>query len=535
MRVYPKQPNPLWKRAPFIRILLPLIGGTVLAFYFDFFSSLIICVISLLLLLLGGFIFISPARLFGKEWIAGIAIHLVLFLSGCVVMHLHRDIQVESHNPAINNSSFLMARLLGDPRLKSKSYKCSAEVNLLINNQAAYHEQEKIFVYFSTDADFNQLADGTCILFRKSLKPIENFSSSNFDYKNYCRLKHIYAQVFLSKSDFLIIHKERTETVSTWLDFFRRKLLCVIKSHITGKSACSLLEALLLGFTEDLEPALMKSYADTGVVHIIAISGMHLALICQILQALLPGTGPKKSGRWIRWTMLVITLWCYSLFSGGSPSVIRAATMFSLVLFAKTILREHAFYNTLAASAFVLICFDPYWMWDIGFQLSFAAILSLRLFSKPLQNLYHPHNKILAGLWDLTSVSIAAQILTTPLSIYYFHRFPVYFLIANLLAVPISSIVLTGGILLCICSPIYVLAHQLGKLLECLILFLNRSIEIISRLPGAVIEKLEISLTQLFICYLILICLYHFILQKDNRWLLFGLGAIIAFQLSPLM
>ena len=267
--------------------------------------------------------------------------------------------------------------------------------------------------------------------------------------------------MFLSKSDFSIVYKENKD-VFTWLDLFRKKLLYVIKNYIPGKSAYSLLEALLVGFTEDLEPALMKSYADTGVVHIIAISGMHLALICQILQVILLGTGPKKSGRWIKWTMLVVSLWGYSLLSGGSPSVIRAAAMFSLVLFAKTILREHSFYNTLAASAFVLICFDPYWLWDIGFQLSYAAILGLSLFSKPLRNLFHPQNKILAGVWNSTSVSIAAQILTAPLSVYYFHRFPVYFLIANLLAVPISSIVLAGGILLCICSPIYPSGSPVG-------------------------------------------------------------------------
>jgi competence protein ComEC len=518
MRIHPKRRGSLLRKAPFIRILLPVIGGMVLGFYYLFPLSLIVCIISVPLTLLGGFSFISPARKFGKEWIPGMAIQLILFLSGNMVMYMHRDIQVESSDSAINNSAFYVVRLLDDPQPKSKSYKCLAEVNLILKNQAAYHEQEKVFIYFSPDADFSLLTAGTWILFRKTLKPIENFVSSDFDYRNYCRLKHIYAQVFLNKSDFSIAIKENKD-VFTWLDLFRKKLLHVIKNYIPGKSAYSLLEALLVGFTEDLEPALMKSYADTGVVHIIAISGMHLALICQILQVILLGTGQKKSERWIKWTMLVICLWCYSLLSGGSPSVIRAATMFSLVLFAKTILREHSFYNTLAASAFVLVCFDPYWLRDIGFQLSYAAILGLGLFSKPLQSLYHPQNKILVGVWNSTSVSIAAQILTAPLSVYYFHRFPVYFLIANLLAVPISSIVLAGGILLCVCSPIYQLAHPLAILIEYLILFLNRLIEIISRLPGAVIEKIEISIIQLFVSYVILFCFYHFIIQKDNRWL----------------
>jgi competence protein ComEC len=535
MRVYLVKPNPLRKRAPFVRILLPLIAGILLDFYFVFPSNLIVGVISLLLILSGCLIIISFYRIFGKEWIAGVALQLILLLSGILVMYLHRDIQVGSMDPATGNSNFYLVKLLGNPLLKSKSHKFSAEVKLLVKNRMAFQEQEKIFVYFSLDVGLSQLNGNTWILFRKPLKPIENFRSIDFDYRNYCRLKHIYAQVFLEKSDFSIFSREDNRNVFSWLDLLRGRLLSIIKSLIPDKSEYSLLEALLVGYTADLDPALMKSYSDTGVVHIIAISGMHLALICQILQVILLRTGPQKSGRWIKWAMLVICLWGYSLLSGGSPSVVRAATMFTLVLFAKTIIRENSFYNTLAASAFVLICFDPYWLWDIGFQLSYAAILGLSLFSKSIQDIYLPKNKLIAGVWESVAVSVAAQILTSPLSIFYFHRFPVYFLIANLLAVPISSIVLAGGIILCICSPVSFLGHPLGRLVEFLIHILNKLIETISRLPGAVIDRIECSLAQLFLTYFILFCFYHFIVRKNYRWLLSALCAVIIFQLLPLL
>ena len=223
--------------------------------------------------------------------------------------------------------------------------------------------------------------------YRQKLKPIENFRSFDFDYKKYCRLKHIYSQLFLKENEFLIV--EHGETKSLWmvLDAFRKKLLIIIRKYVPSKSENSLLEALMVGFTDDLDPVLLKSYADTGVMHIIAISGLHLALICQFLQIVLLQKKQNKSGRWIKLILMIACLWGYSLLSGASPSVIRAAAMFSIALFAKNILRETTLYNMLASSAFLLLCYDPFWIFDTGFQLSYAAVLSLGLFSKPVLNL----------------------------------------------------------------------------------------------------------------------------------------------------
>src|SRR5439155_12932058 len=127
--------------------------------------------------------------------------------------------------------------------------------------------------------------------------------------------------------------------------------------------------------------------------------------------------------------------------------------------------------------AFLLLCFDPFWVFDTGFQLSYAAVLSLGLFSKQIRELLHVQNKLLSALWNATSVSIAAQILTTPISIYYFNRFPDYFLVANLLAVPLWSLILSAGIFLCICNPIPPPAQLVGRMLGNLIFALNGFID----------------------------------------------------------
>ncbi len=291
----------------------------------------------------------------------------------------------------------------------------------------------------------------------------------------------------------------------------------------------------MVGFTDDLDPGILKSYADSGVIHIIAISGLHLALICHILQLALQKTGRKKYSKWIKLVLIVTSLWGYSVLSGASPSVIRAAAMFTLVLFARNILRETVFINTLASSAFLLLCYDPNWIWDIGFQLSYAAILSLSLFSKPLRELLPLKNKILASVWNAASVSLAAQILTTPLSIYYFHQFPSYFLIANLLAVPLSSGILIGGILLSIFSFILPFGQFIGWILGLLIHFLNGFIFYIAKLPGAVITQLTLTLPQLILFYFIIFCFYRFLILKQKNWLFAGLGIICMSQIILLI
>ena len=409
-------------------------------------------------------------------------------------------------------------------------------VRWLTKDHTCFNENERIFIYFTKKPDACQYSGGSLIITCKELQPIENFKTPNdFDYKKYCHLRHIYAQVFLKENEYAQVYPEKEKSHFSALDSLRKKMLIIIKNYVPGKSENSLLEALMVGFTDDLDPGLLKSYADTGVIHIIAISGLHLALICYILQLALQKVGRKKYSQWIKLIVIITSLWGYSFLSGASPSVIRAAGMFSLVLFARNILRETVLYNTLAASAFLLLCFDPNWIWDTGFQLSYAAVLSLRLFSKPLKDLLLLQNKMLASIWDGASVSIAAQVLITPISIYYFNRFPSYFLIANLLAVPLSSGILIGGILLCLCSSIHPLGQFLGWLLGLLIRFLNGFIHHISQLPGAVVSQLTLTLTQLILVYFIIFCFYRFLMLKQKPWLLTGLCAICFFQVIRLI
>jgi competence protein ComEC len=528
--------NSIRETAPFLRLLIPLILGILAEKNFPFYPSFLVPLFCLSTLIAIFFNLVKFPQLYPLVWMAGIAIQIAIFSIGRLIVNIHQDIQIEQSSCYTSDrSNLLLLRLLTNPVPREKSWKAVAGIIYLVDDGSCYIEDEKILVFFDNKLDMQHVSAGSILIVQKKIQPIQNIKSIDFDFKSYCRLRHIYAQIFLKKNELHVIGQEEERTVTTMFSGFRQKLLSIIKKQIPGKTERGFLEALLFGFTEDLDPELLSSYADTGVIHIIAISGLHLALICQLLQKALLGPGRRKFSQWLKFSILIVTLWSYSIFSGSSPSVIRAAAMFTLVLFGRNIRRESLFYNTMAVSAFFLLCFDPNWLWDTGFQLSYGALLGLRLFSAPLQNLIPIKNKILKAIWHGATVSVAAQMLTTPISIFYFHRFPTYFLIANLIAVPLSSAILLGGILLCIFCWNPHVAGFLGWTLDLEIKILNDIIRYISKLPGSLISPLSLTLPQVICLYFMIYCLYRYIIQKLNTWFLLALSAIAIFQISQLI
>jgi competence protein ComEC len=276
-----------------------------------------------------------------------------------------------------------------------------------------------------------------------------------------------------------------------------------LRKHIPGERESGLAEALLLGYRQDLDPELNRVYANTGAVHVIAISGMHLGLIYLLLGILLKPLEKKRQGRWLRALQLTGGLWLFSLLAGASPSVLRAAVMFTCLVLGETLRRSGSVYNTLAFSAFVLLLINPFWLWDAGFQLSYAAVISILLFQRPLYHLLYIKNKWTDAVWKLSTVTLAAQVFTAAISLYHFHQFPIYFWLSNLVAVPLSSIVLIGEILLCGLFFWPVAAGLLGELLSLLIRLMNGFVEWVDALPFAVWEALQLSAAQT----LLLLCL----------------------------
>ena len=208
----------------------------------------------------------------------------------------------------------------------------------------------------------------------------------------------------------------------------------------------------------------------------------------------------------------------FSLLAGGSPSVLRSAVMFSSLVIGETVSRKSSVLNNLGISAFFLLCYDPYWLWDLGFILSYSALLSIVLFMKPIYHFYITDNKIIDSVWKLNAVTLSAQILTLPVLIYYFNQFPNLFLITNFLAVPLSGIILTGEIMLCAVYFIEPMALMVGKLLNLLIKVMNGIVVYTDSLSFSSTKNIHINFLQVVLLYVFIGFTASWLAHKHKSW-----------------
>ncbi len=479
-----------------------------------------------------GFLFILPLfRRFKLGWLDG-ATFILLLVSFGALLAWHKDIRHDKKWFAnyCSGNAFVIGTLDEPLVEKSRSLKANVVVKYILCNGEKLNVNGKIILYLKKDSSLPALDYGSTIIFYKPLQEIKSAGNpGGFDYKRYNLFQQVTHQVYLKTGEFKVIGKIRGGDIKGLLYSFRKKLLNIFRNNIKGDKELGLSEALLIGYKDDLDKSLVQSYSNTGVVHIIAISGMHLALIYWLLNLLLKPISKSRKWRWLKPIIAVIVLWLFSLLTGASASVLRAAVMFSFIVVADSLSRKTSVYNTLAASAFCLLCYNPYWLWDVGFQLSYAAVLSIVIFMQPIYNLLYFKNKLLDSIWKLNAVTLAAQILTTPLSIYHFHQFPVYFFLTNLVAVPLSSVIVLGEILLCSVSFIPSVALLTGRVLTWLIRLMNDYVGLIESLPASLWDSMEISSMQAILLFLAISGISLWLLQKLKAGLIIGLIVLLLF------
>lgn len=517
-------------KVPFLKILVPFMAGILVQWYLLVSVRLasIICVTAFL----AAFIFnrLPSYQKFRFQWLQTTFILIALFFFGTMLLFL-RDGRNNNNwfAPNYKTDAFLQVVLLEKPVEKNRSFKADAKVVGVIRHDSVHSASGQIIIYFKKDSSVSALKAGDQLLFGKTVQEIKNSGNpGSFDYRQYALFNGITHQVYLTEMDFVVLDKPAEATAGLWLYQTRASILAILKKYIHGPKELGLAEALLIGYRDDLDKELLQSYSNTGVVHVIAVSGMHLALVFWLLNILLQPLLRNKHTKWLHPVLILCILWLFTLLAGGAASVVRAAVMFSFILLGKTFGRNASVYNTLAASAFFLLCYNPYWLWDAGFQLSYAAVLSIVIFYKPIYNLFFVQNPLLNSVWQLCAVSIAAQILTTPIAAYLFHQFPVYFLITNLLAVPISSFVLIGELLLVLLSPLSSVATFIGNILSWTIWWMNSIIENLGRYPFSIWKGLNLSILQVILLYLVIIGFAFGWMQKRKWGFWLGLASMLA-------
>lgn len=520
----------IWKKAPFIRFLIPLAAGIILQWYLQIHPVAFWTLLTCSSIITISFFFIPFFERYRLSVLSGFAVAGMFIATGGLLAwykNIHHADNWFGSNYVKENS--LIVTLLEAPVEKTKSHKANASVDLVLRNDELIKTKGEIILYFKKDSTLSSLYYGSQLVIGKPLQEIKNSGNpGGFDYKRYSLFQGITHQVYLKENEFEILPTTNKRFVNQFINTSRSKVLNILRNNITGERELGLAEALLIGYKDDLDKTLVQSYSNTGVVHVIAISGLHLGLIYWLLTWIFKPLQKRKL-KWLRPILILAGLWLFSLLAGAQPSVLRSAFMFTCIVLGDSFERKSSIYNTLALSAFLLLCINPYWLWDVGFQLSYAAVLSIVIFMQPIYHWFYIKNKALDFIWKMNAVTLAAQILTIPIGIYHFHQFPVNFLLTNFLAVPLSSFILLGEILLCIVSFIHPLAVFIGKIISWLIWIMNSYIEQIEKLPFSLWDGLQISILQTILLLGVAAGFGFWLLEKSKTGFKYALVALLGF------
>ena len=522
---------PVFKKAPFVRLLIPVIAGIILQFYSGLSLSLIIFsgITAGILLLL--FSFLPTALRFRFKMIPGILLSLLLILSGSAILwqkDARNDIRwYGKHN---SNDNFLVATISEPLQQKAKSFKAIATADIVIKNGKGIKTKGKFLIYFSKDSASKNLEYGDRIIVNKILSPILNSGNpASFDYAQYCAFHQLYEQVYLKENEWILLP---TKNKSIWLSLIfsiREKTVDILEKYLGKNDESSIAKALLIGYKVDLDKDLVQAYSNAGVVHIIAISGLHIGIIYGVLFwifSILPFT---KKSKHLRLFFILIGLWLFALITGASPSVVRAALMFSFIIIGAGFNKKGSVYNSIAASAFFLLCYDPFLLWDVGFELSYLAVIGIVMVQKPISNWLYFKNKLLQKGWQIIAISLSAQLFTFPLCLYYFHQLPLIFLLSNLIAIPVTFFILCGCLILMVLSPLQILAFYFAKIIYGLIWFLNHSVIFFDSIPYSLWTGVSISVSETFLLYLFISCFVFSFIQKNKKAFKFSIAFLLCF------
>ncbi|MEP7258045.1 MAG: ComEC/Rec2 family competence protein [Flavitalea sp.] len=513
-------PFPFWKEAPFTRLLIPLITGILLQWRLKMPATVPWTAACLAFSGLLAYSFLRLSYQYRIRWINGVFIAVLLFSLGALLAHYKDSASLAAQTALFCKEQATITAIIEEPLSeKTASFKTTASISAIRRRDSIMHGGGKILIYFSKpktgESPGKKPAYGDVIEFRKPLQPVKNFAAGSFNYRQYCAFAGIHFQVYLGNNEFLI-SGSNTNWLNNLLLNLRGWVIAVIRKNIDGKKEQGLAEALLIGYKDDLDKSLLQSYSNTGVVHVIAISGLHLGLIYALLRYLCAPLALWKKMRWLKPAIILSGLWLFSLLAGGAPSVLRSAVMFSCIVIGETISRNTSVFNNLSASAFFLLCYNPYWLWDTGFQLSYAALTGIVTFMKPVYRLTAFRNKMLDTVWQMNAVTIAAQVMTLPVTLFYFHQFPILFLFANGIAVPLSSLILMGELLLCAVSWWPAAAGLWGWILEEMIRWMNACMERLESVPFAVWKDLSISIEQALLLYAMVFTISGMFRQKTS-------------------
>lgn len=509
-----------YRRNPFVRILILLILGILLQPFFTE-ASLAVCYGIMAFLLATMLIFLKSS--YKNRRIFGIFANCFIVIMGLV---LCLQTQVRHAPPQLSGDYWAKAVVEDTPQERPQLQIVRLKVLQL--QQLPLQHPFRVQAYFrNNDKPFLQIGD--TLLFQTTFFPLKkNTNPFVFDYTQ----KLEYQQTFYScqiDSARYVHHPSKTFSSRRIASSVQKTLINCFDKVISGEENAAIARALILGDRSALTQEIRTSFSKVGAMHLLAVSGLHVGILLMLLNFLTRPLHARKGGKVLASILCLLGVWAFAFLTGLSVSVIRSATMFSFYIVGRTLFRRTASYNFLATSAVLILLYDPFLLYDVGFQLSYSALLAIIIIVPYLYPLLYIPNKIGNILWQLTTLSIAAQIGVAPLGMYYFHQFPVYFLLTNLLLMHLTALILILGFLLISFHTSEVLSCLIGKVLNCLLSLFHWLVSRIESFYFVTLDGIVVSKLQLLAYYTAFLL---FLVYANTKWRKFIAYSLIALAIG---
>jgi competence protein ComEC len=526
-----------WIPYVFVRYTLFFIGGILLGIYHGpLFSISAILTIALggIALYGLGYVWLKHPR--PRSWLGLLALPL-FSLAGYAYLLSRSEKYNPNHLLSTEGSiSHYVASVVEPAERKGKTWRLTAKVITGGSDENWIAVEGKVYLYLLHEEGMELPSYGDQLLIKGA--PSELAPPANpyeFDYKRFLSFQNIFHQHFLPPDQWQIIGHAPSSQLMKMSFQVRHWARGVMEKYIDGERERDITLALVLGIKDGLDQDIKTSYSAAGAMHVLAVSGLHVGIVYGILLFFFGKLHAHSKGRWLLAALALLVLWFYAFVTGLSPSVLRAVTMFSFIILAKASGNTTNIYNTLAASAFLLLWLDPFLIMAVGFQLSYMAVFGIVFLQPILYRQWMFQGWLADKVWTITCVSLAAQAATFPLGLLYYHQFPTYFLFSNLVVIPAAFLILCLGLGLLALQALPLIGNILGFLLKWVVFGVNSAVVFVENLPSSQIKDVYITVPQTWCVIVALLMIILCVQYRQITYFYYTFVAVVLFSVSSLI
>ena len=507
------------KEIPFLRICIPLCLGIITGLYVTpgdrfFILTAIIILISFV-----------ASLLYNRQltnYMYGFALSLSLFICGLLLYTKEK-----TRLSIFESEEALFSGILSDyPEKKNKSYLLVLKLEKIINRNGESPVNGSLMVYYITDTIPQSFSPGD--RFDIKCTPVEITSRGNpyeFDYRFYMETRGIRYMAFIDENDIIRFDPGADINLKNRALMIRNRIIEMFRERGISEKRLALVAAITLGQKNMLDPEQKQHFMKAGIMHVMAVSGLHALILSMFVFRILFFLRGRLNI--VRVVITILLLWTFAFVTGLSSSVLRASLMFSFLQAGKIMKRPVNGINSVLASAFILILIRPSVIFDAGFQLSYAAVIYIISFYRDLYRKITFRRRIPDLIWQSAAVTLVAQAGTVALTIMLFNRFPVWFILSNIVIVPVASLVIILGALVPLTYPVPILSHVIVRLLDITAGFTESLTETVSSLPFSTIENIGITVPECILLTLTIFLFMRYLLNRKSVSVLIPVTALL--------